>query len=82
VGVRDEDGIDAAARPCGDGRRPPQVRNAVAQQRIRQQADTVEIDEDRRVTNVFDASHGDELCARPEARSGKLPVAPSLTRSP
>ena len=58
VRVRDEDGVDAAARSCRDRSRPPQVRDAVAQERIGQQAHAVEIDEDRRMTDVFDACHG------------------------
>ena len=33
------------------------MRDAVAQQRIGQQADAVEVDEDRRVTDVLDARH-------------------------
>ena len=33
------------------------MRDAVAQERIGQQAHAVEVDEDRRVSDVFDSSH-------------------------
>ena len=55
VPMGDEDRIDAAQRPAQRPRSPPEVRDAVAQQRIGQQADAVEIDEDRRVPYVLDS---------------------------
>ena len=61
VRVRDEHGVDAATRARRDGRRAPQVRDAVAQQRIRQQANAVEVDEDRRVPDILDPRHVETL---------------------
>ena len=56
VAVRDEDRVDARAAHARRRRsRAPQVGDAVAEQRIGQQPDAVEIDEDRRVPYVLDS---------------------------
>jgi hypothetical protein len=54
VGVRDEDRVDATDGAVRDARRAAEMRDAVSQHRIRQQADAVEVEMDRRVPYVFD----------------------------
>ena len=55
VRMGDEHRIDAAQRPGRDGRRAPEMRDAVPQQRVGQEANAVEIDEDGGVADVLDA---------------------------
>ena len=72
VAVRDENRVDAAQRTGGDRTRAPQVCDAVAEQRIGQQTDAVEVDEDRRMPYEFDSAH-DRKSAIAELRSGDDP---------
>ena len=51
------------------------MRNPVAQQRVGEEPDAVEVDEDSRVTDVFDARHGVTL----EREVG--PVRPDLPQA-
>ena len=55
VQVRDQHRVDAAERRGIDLRGPAQVRDPVAEQRIREQLDTREIDENGAVPDVVDA---------------------------
>ena len=64
VRMGDEHRIDAAQRPGGDGRRAPEMRDAVPQQRVGEEANAVEIDEDRGVADVLDACHAGNATAK------------------
>jgi hypothetical protein len=55
VEMRDEDGIDVHERLDVDRPDAPQVHDAGAEQWVRQEAHAVELDEDRRVSDVEDA---------------------------
>ena len=55
VQVRDQHRVDAAERRRIDLRGPAEVRDPVAEQRIREQLDAREIDEDGAVPDVLDA---------------------------
>ncbi len=57
VSVRDEHGVESALRACRDRSRAPEVRDAVTEQRVRQETNAVEVDDDRRMTHVLDARH-------------------------
>ena len=60
VRVRDEHGVHAAARPRVNGSHAPEVCYAVAEERVGEEANAVEVDEDGRVSDVFDPGHARE----------------------
>ena len=70
VRMGDEHRIDAAQRPRDDGRRAPEMGDAIPQQRVGQEANAVEIDEDRGVADVLNSPAQDRSSA-----SAELPVA-------
>ena len=77
VRMGDEHRIDAAQRPGRDGRRAPEMRDAIPQQRVGQEANAVEIDEDRGVADVLNSPAQDRNSA-----SAELPVAQDPRRRP
>ena len=73
MAVRDEDRVDASLRPGGDAARTPQVGHPVAEQRIGQQPDPVEVDEDRRVPDVLDSAHDRKSASAERSGRAKTP---------
>ena len=64
VEVRDQHCVDAAERAGVDLGGPAQVRDAVAEQRVGEEPDAVEVDEDGRVADVLDAGTGRSRSSR------------------
>ena len=57
VRVRDQNRVDTPQRLGVDGHRAPKVGDAVSEQRIGEETDTVEVDEDRGVSDELDSHH-------------------------
>ena len=65
--VRDQHRVDAAERAGIDLGRPAQVRDAVAEQRVGEEPDAVEVDEDGRVADVLDRARGGAASLTPRS---------------